>query len=426
MAVSNLVTPTRFPIFQEYVDRIIVPRHYGEQRFGPPASVRLYDEDGSTALGRLTAFQGALRPEQRIAAEAFEPSRRCGILFLPCGLIIVHKDFLLSQWRERIAQFLPRARVGLIKGPVVDVHEKDIVIGSLQSLSMKSYDASIFEGISLLVVDECHRVGTEVFSRALMHHCFRYTLGLSATVERNDGITPVFMYFLGPVVYRGQPRCDEVCVIQYEHSSDDPSYCKEETIKSINNPNMSRMVNNVTSFAPRNDFIVRSIKSVLCAEPQRKVLVLSDRKQQLAMLKQGLEDVGVTAGYYYGGLKAVQLAEYESKQVLLATYAYAAEGIATVFLPRSDEAPQRAGDARVAQCFGMHEDVLEVNGPHEQKVGDGLVDTRQVCGSQACYAVVGPQLVGADVHTVVCSRGVRTIRRAPSGPRAPLRSRRPT
>ncbi|MDP6896841.1 MAG: GTPase ObgE, partial [Rhodospirillales bacterium] len=52
-------------------------------------------------------------------------------------LIIVHKSFLLHQWLERIGQFLPGARVGRIQGEVMDIEGKDIVIGMLQSLSMK-------------------------------------------------------------------------------------------------------------------------------------------------------------------------------------------------------------------------------------------------------------------------------------------------
>ena len=60
-------------------------------------------------------------------------------------LIIVHKDFLLKQWEERLNEFLPDARIGLIQGPTIDIEDKDIVIGMLQSLSMKDYDMEIFQ-----------------------------------------------------------------------------------------------------------------------------------------------------------------------------------------------------------------------------------------------------------------------------------------
>ena len=65
--------------------------------------------------------------------------------------MIVHKNFLLTQWVERIEQFLPGARVGKIQGQVVDIDDKDIVIGMLQSLSMKDYPPELFSTLDLLL-----------------------------------------------------------------------------------------------------------------------------------------------------------------------------------------------------------------------------------------------------------------------------------
>ena len=41
-------------------------------------------------------------------------------------LIIVHKEFLLRQWVERIEQFLPDARVGTIKQNIIETEDKDL------------------------------------------------------------------------------------------------------------------------------------------------------------------------------------------------------------------------------------------------------------------------------------------------------------
>ena len=53
--------------------------------------------------------------------------------------VLVHKEFLLNQWIERISDFLPNSRIGKIQGDVVDIDNKDIVIGMIQSISMKQY-----------------------------------------------------------------------------------------------------------------------------------------------------------------------------------------------------------------------------------------------------------------------------------------------
>ena len=62
---------------------------------------------------------------------------------------------------------LPDAKVGRIQGQIVDIEDKDIVIGMLQSLSMKEYPAEVFQDFGLTIIDETYHIGAEVFSRAL-------------------------------------------------------------------------------------------------------------------------------------------------------------------------------------------------------------------------------------------------------------------
>ena len=64
-------------------------------------------------------------------------------------------------------QFLPHARVGRIQGDVLDIEDKDVVIGMVQSLSMRTYSKETFENFGLVIVDEVHRIGSEVFSKSL-------------------------------------------------------------------------------------------------------------------------------------------------------------------------------------------------------------------------------------------------------------------
>ena len=113
--------------------------------------------------------------------------------------MIVHKSFLLNQWVERIQEFLPTAKIGRIQGPIMDIEGADIVIGMLQSLSMKNYPESTWSCFGLMIVDECHHISSEVFSRALVTIVTKYTLGLSATMKRKDGLTDVFKMFLGDI-----------------------------------------------------------------------------------------------------------------------------------------------------------------------------------------------------------------------------------
>lgn len=345
----------QFELYREGPTKLYLPKHYGLQRYGRPTVVDKLSASGEPLSDALIegGFRGTLRDEQRGPVDLFldaarDPLHMGGILSLPCGfgktvsalylvkelglrtLVIVHKEFLLKQWRERIQQFLPGASVGIVKAQTVDVEGKDIVIASLQSLSMKEYPETLFQGIGFLIIDECHRVGTEVFSRALQKTNFRYSLGISATVQRKDGMTKAFTSFLGDIVYSGKTASKVTpTVVRHEYTHpDEIVYKRDETVTVMGKTqvNISRMINNITSFQPRTDFLVSTIVEFVQKE-RRKVLVLSDRKAQLKAIHAGVARHGITVGYYWGSMKEDALNESEKCSVMCATYAYASEGM---------------------------------------------------------------------------------------------------
>lgn len=251
-------------------------------------------------------------------------------LYLSCQLsvktlVVVHKEFLLNQWQERISQFVPKARVGFIKGPVCDVENKDIVIGSLQSLSMKKYPRNVFEDFGFVIYDEVHHCAAQVFSKVFYKVTTQYTLGLSATVNRKDGLTKVFKWHIGDIVYKNKKSPDRMKVVIKEYF--DPCHEYSRVFTMFNNkPNMSKMINNICDYLPRVSYVVDCLEEVLDTEKNRKVLILSDRRNHLALLGQELGKRGISWGFYYGGLKPDVLQESEKQQVLLGTFAYVSEG----------------------------------------------------------------------------------------------------
>jgi hypothetical protein len=386
-APSGASGPRRFPIYREDVDGdgqdiIIVPKHFGLSRFGAPARDMRAAPVSSSAF---PAFNGELRPSQsvvvsRFLARARDPLVGGGIVTLPCGggktvialkivadlgckaLIVVHKEFLLSQWRERLSQFLPGASVGLVKAGVLDVEGRHVVLASVQSLSMKTYPPEAFADFGTLVVDECHRVGTEVFSRALFGTSFRYSVGLSATPDRKDGMTKAIVHHIGPALLVDSRAEASVCgaeasvcgaedsrvpdavasqdaiplvrvrVVRF-NSGNKTDYAREEivhrrvatgAIKAC--PNLSRMINNICDFAPRTEFIADLVRETLAAEPSRRVLILSDRKSQLTALRDILAS-NIDVGFYWGGMKPDELRASAQCRVICATFPYAAEGM---------------------------------------------------------------------------------------------------
>lgn len=242
-------------------------------------------------------------------------------------LIIVHKEFLMNQWIERISEFLPSAKVGKIQGTLFDVAGKDIVIGMLQSLYDRDFPADSFSVFGLTIIDEVHRIGSEQFSKTLTRIITPYMLGISATVDRKDKLTKVLHMFIGDKIY-SKKREDEdlVCVRALTYISNDSEFNETET-DFRGKPKYSTMITKLCSFNSRSDFIVRVIGGLL-KESDNQIMILCHNRSLLTYLYEAIQYRNLaTVGYYVGGMKQVKLQETELKQIVLATYAMAAEAL---------------------------------------------------------------------------------------------------
>jgi superfamily II DNA or RNA helicase len=243
-------------------------------------------------------------------------------------LIIVHKEFLMNQWIERITEFLPTATVGKIQGQVFDVKGNDIVIGMVQTLYDKEYPADAFSCFGLTIIDEVHRIGSEQFSRTLFKTITPYMLGISATVDRKDKLTKVLYMFIGDKIYSETRQNDDpVCVRAIQYETDDPVF-NETELDFRGNPKYSSMIVKLCDYNRRSDFIVKIIGDLIKEEPEKQIMVLCHNRSLLTYLYDGIEHRKIASvGYYVGGMKQANLQQTETKQIVLATYAMAAEAL---------------------------------------------------------------------------------------------------
>ena len=345
--MNSFATPESYKIYQEGKKKLYIPKYYGLQKFGLPDKNKL-----PKSVDIDLKFNGELRDNQKKPVKAFidacnNEMKTGGLINLACAagktvmslyiicklkkktLVIVHKDFLLKQWKERIEQFLPDARVGLVKAKVIDIEDKDIVMGSLQSLAMKDYDKGTFDEFGLVICDEVHNFAAEVFSRALQKINCKHSLGLSATITRKDGLSKVFKWHLGDIVFKSnKKKVENVDVVCYEYFVDDLTYSDE--CKLFNNkPNMSRMINNICDYEPRTDKIIDIIKDLKNKDKDRNLLVLSDRRNHLLEIKNKLDNLNIgIPGFYVGGMSDEQLKDSEDNcDILLGTFSMASEGL---------------------------------------------------------------------------------------------------
>ena len=247
-------------------------------------------------------------------------------------LIIVHKEFLMNQWIERANEFLPGVSIGKIQGSVFDVEGKDIVLGMLQTLYDKAFPENAFSSFGLTIVDEVHRIGSEQFSKTLLRTITPYMLGISATVDRKDNLTKVLYMFIGPKIYTEQREDeDPVMVRALEFISSDPQF-NETEYDFRGQAKYSTMITKLCDFNRRSEFIVQVLADLIeesnVKETSAQIMVLSHNKSLLKYLFEGIQHRGfATVGYYVGGMKQKDLQETEGKQIVLATYAMAAEAL---------------------------------------------------------------------------------------------------
>ena len=343
---SHLNETKIFPAYRESLNKFYVPHYYGVENFGPPKQYKI--SEGSNIN---LEFNGKLRENQEIVVNTYikhvnEVGFGGGLLELPCAygktvlslniisrikkktFIIVHKEFLMNQWIERIQQFLPTAKVGKIQGPIIDIDNKDIVIGMLQSLSMKHYPSSVFESFGLTIIDEVHHISSEVFSNSLFKLVTKYMLGLSATMNRKDGTTFVFKMFLGDIIFKGK-RDEEraVTVRAVEYYVDDDEF-NEVKLDFRGKPAYSRMISKLCEYNRRSEFILKILSDMLIENPEQQIMILAHNKNLLKYLHDAIAHRNIaTVGYYIGGMKESALKETETKKVVIATYSMAAEAL---------------------------------------------------------------------------------------------------
>lgn len=346
-----------FPVYTENDKYIYMPKFYGITKFGKPDKHVKPDKNNKVDL----QFISQLRDYQEPIVDKCHKhllEKYGGMLSVGCGrgkttmalnlacrlgyrtLVLVHKTFLQDQWIERTKQFT-NGKIGIIRQDTVDIEGKDIVIGMVQSISMKDYDPKIFDNFDFLIVDEAHHLGSRVFSRSLQKIGAYYTLTLSATPKRLDGLTKVIHWHTGPIIYKEDTKPNKHVIARvFKYETDDPlfiekkQWCKGSTVVST-----VKMINNIVKIDSRNQFIINMI-NIIRLNPNRKLLILSDRLEHLKVLKDATDkliDIDIKDNkllkdecktfYYVGGMKQKDQQEAETGQILFGTYAMAAEGL---------------------------------------------------------------------------------------------------
>ncbi len=237
------------------------------------------------------SFQGKLKPFQQVAVDemlvkdfgtlssATGSGKTIMALYMVArrrqpALIVVHTKDLAAQWTQRIEAFLGIAaeKVGLI-GDGKKVVGKEITIALVQSLYKCVEDVAAH--IGFLVVDECHRCPSRIFTEAVTGFDAKYMLGLSATPWRRDKLSKLIFWHLGDVHH----EVDKNQLVEAGDVLPAEIIIRNTNFKPYYDPvnEYSKMLSELTADTERNVLIASDV----ACETGRKAgicLVLSDRK----------------------------------------------------------------------------------------------------------------------------------------------------
>lgn len=340
--------PLPYPVFTDSHEYVAIPRYAGYAIYGEPIRIL-------TAVGESIScvFKGKLREYQADAVNAIvaavtrtNTSMHGCILQAQCGTgktcmalavvarlgvkaaIVVHKGFLVTQWKERIRQFLPDAKIGICQGRNQNFIDADICIFMLQTVCGGSVQPEAFLPWGILVVDEAHHIAAKWFQTAMSKFPADVRIGLTATPDRSDGLGHALHWYLGPTVYKIRRSINSntatPVVIRVRTSAPAVAVVHRKWGKQID---YVRMETALTMSEMRNKAIASTVKDLL--KRKRRIIVMSSRRAHLLRL-QSLIGIDITC-LYVGetSKKRKRIRDTQSliAPCLLATYNMGEEGL---------------------------------------------------------------------------------------------------
>ena len=241
------------------------------------------------------------------------------------ALILTHRKQLLDQWVERIQQYLgvPKKHIGRYSAAYKK--PSDIIsVGLLQSFARTGKLDDFADKFGVVIVDECHHIPAKTFRTVIAQLNTPHVYGLTATPRRKHNDEKLIYLYIG----------DIVATLQAAQEAPSLALTIRET--SLRLPfdwkaDRSELLAKVICYdTARNGQLASDIAGQI--QRGRKTLVLSERKEHLAVLELYLRGKGTlitlsgddSASKRTAKLARVAAGNYD---VLLATGQLLGEGV---------------------------------------------------------------------------------------------------
>ena len=166
------------------------------------------------------------------------------------------------------------------------------------------------------------------FGNSTLSYESELSLLISHRLSTQPGKPILLHMFIGPKIYSEvRKERDGVEVRALQYNNDHEEYTKEE-FDYRGNIQYSTMINKISAFPLRRMYIVRVLQDLISENNNKQIMVLSHKRDLLDYLEGEISRIEfATCGQYVGGMKQTALQTSETKQIVLATYAMAAEAL---------------------------------------------------------------------------------------------------
>ena len=355
MRLSTYDKPRIIACAEDYPQHIGLPRGCLNELLETLAELKIQTEirdERNAGQPLKVEFQGKLRPEQIVAAQALV-AQDTGVLAATTAfgktvvaawliaqrgvssLVLVHRRQLQQQWVERLSTFLgvPVRAIGRVGGG----RKKPtglLDVAVIQSLIRKGVVDDLVGNYGHLIVDECHHLSAQSFEMVARQAKAKFVMGLSATVTRKDGHHPIIFMQCGPVRYRGNTK-QQTAAHPFEHTV----LVRPTDFRPLRpaNPNVRQqfheLYEELIADEERNRLIHGDVIQAL--RQGRSPLVLTERNEHLDSLAKRLEPDVHHLVVLRGGMRKKELDTIsarlsaipaEESRLILATGRYVGEG----------------------------------------------------------------------------------------------------
>ena len=247
------------------------------------------------------------------------------------ALVIVHRQQLLDQWRERLAMFLnmPIDEIGQIGGGKTK-RTGVIDVAVIQSLHREKEVKDFVGEYGHVVVDECHHLSAFTFEQVMRQVKAKFVVGLTATPTRKDGHHPIIYMQCGPARFSMATRAMTDST-PFEHVV--IPRATDFRMSAAGEPTIQDLYAAMTTDEVRNRRIADDVARAV--EQGRSPLLLTGRTEHLLRLEAALTGRVQNVVVLKGGMGRKQRREVNERlaaipesepRLILATGSYIGEG----------------------------------------------------------------------------------------------------